>query len=177
VSTFGSNAYGENIYGGPTVWSDSVSEAASAADSTNAPAAYAGTISEAASAADVDDATGVFGASVSETGAATDTPDATSNYLAGLSVIEAGSAVDTPDGPTNYVAGLSVIEGGSYFGAGNFGAAQYSASTTDTPSAAAIIVASVSESAPVTDATNITQYYQAPLPVSPPGMRRSLRIR
>jgi hypothetical protein len=53
VSAFGTNAYGQNVYGGPAVWSASVPEAASAADIEDAVAIVP--VIEAGSASDATD--------------------------------------------------------------------------------------------------------------------------
>jgi hypothetical protein len=52
MSTYGTNAYGQNIYGGPAVWSEPLSEAELAADSVAASASFVGDVVEAAWAAD-----------------------------------------------------------------------------------------------------------------------------
>ena len=74
MSNFGTNPYGQNIYGGPAVWSDSVSEGVSTADSASSPVAFAGDVVEMVSA--------------------TETHIATAIFVAGMEVLEATSATD-----------------------------------------------------------------------------------
>jgi hypothetical protein len=158
MSTYGSNQYGQNVYGGPAVWSGSVSEAGSAADSTTAPATYPESMSEATLGADAVNATAnyVAGLSVNEAVSTSDSPSAVANFIAGLSVSETGAVTDSPSVFADFAA--SLIEGGNYYGSGTYGNAWYSASAVD-------------------DAT-ISDYVQAPLPVPrPPSMQRALRIR
>jgi hypothetical protein len=53
MSTFGSNSYGQNVYGAPVVWCDSVSEVVSAADSVSGSIVFVADVDEYGAATEV----------------------------------------------------------------------------------------------------------------------------
>jgi hypothetical protein len=160
-----------------TVYADSVTEAATAADAVSVVAVFAASDTEAGTATDTVAATAVFAASVSEAAAATDAPSATA--VLNDSVTEAGSATDTVTSGQIFTADLTEAATATdtdstttIFAAADaeaatasdapsatavFGAAVTEAgAATDTPAAVAIFPVTLSEAATATDATDGT---------------------
>jgi hypothetical protein len=86
MSTFGTNLYGQNNYGGPAVISESVSDNMTIADAPSAAAAFRPSVAEAGSAADAPSVEAIFRPLVVEAGSLSDAADITHYTQAPLPV-------------------------------------------------------------------------------------------
>jgi hypothetical protein len=120
-----------------TIYSDGVTEAASATDAVSASAVFAASDTEAGSATDTVAATAVFAPSITEAGTAADAPSATAIFAP--SDTEAASATDTVS--TTAVFAPTVSEAGT---------------ATDTVTATAVLNDTVTEAATAADTPSAT---------------------
>jgi hypothetical protein len=147
-----------------TIYSDGVTEAASATDAVSASAVFAASDTEAATAADAVSATAVFAASVSEAATSADAPSATA--VLNDSVTEAGSATDTVSTTAVFAASDSeaATAGDTVSTTAVFAATVSEAGTaTDAPSTTAILNDTVSEAATATDTPSATAIFPVTL--------------
>jgi len=117
---------------GATTFNESVSEAATAADTVTSTAVLNSSVAESATATDTPSATGIFPSAVAESASAADSEAASLTRVGSLS--EAASAAETASAQANLVG--AVAEAGT---------------ATDTPSSQAVLNSTVSEAGAATD--------------------------